>query len=122
VALLYDKGAVSARLAYSWRSKYLQAINAYGTNSGDGIDANPASPRFGQPYSVQYALPTWGGAYGQLDASLQYKFTDHVNLSVQATNLTNALYKQYMQQGIGLMERGAFYTGRRFSVRLGYSF
>jgi len=71
---------------------------------------------------VQYALPTWGGAYGQLDASLQYKFTDNVNLSVQATNLTNALYKQYMQQGIGLMERGAFYTGRRYSVRLGYSF
>jgi TonB-dependent receptor len=122
VALLYDKGAVSARLAYGWRSKYLQAVNAYGTNGGDGIDANPASPRFGQPYSVQYALPTWGGAYGQLDASLQYKFTDNVNLSVQATNLTNALYKQYMQQGIGLMERGAFYTGRRYSVRLGYSF
>jgi TonB-dependent receptor len=122
VALLYDKGPISARLAYSWRSKYLQAINAYGTNGGDGIDANPASPRFGQPYSVQYALPTWGGAYGQLDASLQYKFTDNVNLSVQATNLTNSLYKQYMQQGIGLMERGAFYTGRRFSVRLGYSF
>jgi hypothetical protein len=45
-----------------------------------------------------------------------------VNLSVQATNLTNALYKQYMQQGIGLMERGAFYTGRRYSIRLGYSF
>jgi iron complex outermembrane recepter protein len=122
VAVLYDKGAVSARLAYSWRSKYLQAINAYGTNGNDGIDANPASPRFGQPYSVQYALPTWGSAYGQLDASLQYKFTDHLNLSVQATNLTNVLYKQYMQQGIGLMERGAFYTGRRFSVRLGYSF
>ncbi|MCS0584343.1 TonB-dependent receptor [Massilia pinisoli] len=122
VALLYDKGPVSARLAYGWRSKYLQAVNAYGTNGGDGIDANPASPRFGQPYSVQYALPTWGGAYGQLDASLQYKFTDNLNLSVQATNLTNALYKQYMQQGIGLMERGAFYTGRRYSVRLGYSF
>jgi TonB-dependent receptor len=122
LALLYDKGPVSARLAYSWRSKYLQAVNAYGTNGGDGIDANPASPKFGQPYSVQYALPTWGGAYGQLDASLQYKFTDNLNLSVQATNLTNALYKQYMQQGIGLMERGAFYTGRRYSIRLGYSF
>jgi TonB-dependent receptor len=122
VALLYDKGPVSARLAYSWRSKYLQAINAYGTNGGDGIDANPASPKFGQQYSVQYALPTWGGAYGQLDASLQYKFTDNLTLSVQATNLTNALFKQYMQQGTGLMERGAFYTGRRYSVRLGYSF
>jgi len=122
VALLYDKGPVSARLAYGWRSKYLQAINAYGTNGNDGIDANPASPKFGQPYSVQYALPTWGGAYGQLDASLQYKFTDNLSLSVQATNLTNAVFKQYMQQGIGLKERGAFYTGRRFAIRLGYTF
>jgi TonB-dependent receptor len=122
LALLYDKGPWSARLAYSWRSKYLQAINAYGTNGGDGIDANPASPKFGQPYSVQYALPTWGGAYGQLDASLQYKFTDNLTVSVQATNLNNAVFKQYMQQGIGLMERGAFYTGRRFSVRMGYTF
>ncbi|SDC37233.1 TonB-dependent receptor [Massilia sp. PDC64] len=122
VALLYDKGPVSARMAYSWRSKYLQAINAYGTNGNDGIDANPASPKFGQPYSVQYALPTWGGAYGQLDASLQYKFTDNLSLSVQATNLNNAVFKQYMQQGIGLKERGAFYTGRRFSIRLGYTF
>jgi len=122
LALLYDKGKVSARLAYSWRSKYLQAINAYGTNGNDGIDANPASPKFGQPFSVQYALPTWGGSYGQLDASLQYKFTDNVNLSIQATNLNNAVFKQYMQQGIGLMERGAFHTGRRFAVRLGYTF
>jgi TonB-dependent receptor len=122
VALLYDRGPVSARVAYSWRSKYLQAVNAYGTNGGDGIDANPASPKFGQQYSVQYALPTWGGAYGQVDASLQYKFTDNLNLSLQATNLTSALYKQYMQQGIGMMERGAFYTGRRYSVRMAYSF
>jgi len=122
LALLYDKGPVSARVAYSWRSKYLQAINAFGTNGNDGIDANPASPNFGKNYVFYYALPTWGGAYGQVDASLQYKFTDNLNLSVQATNLTNSLYKQYMQQGIGLMERGAFYTGRRYSVRMGYSF
>jgi len=122
LALLYDKGKVSARLAYSWRSKYLQAINAFGTNGNDGIDANPASPKFGQPFSVQYALPTWGGSYGQLDASLQYKFTDNLNLSIQATNLNNAVFKQYMQQGIGLMERAEFHTGRRFAVRLGYTF
>jgi TonB-dependent receptor len=122
LALLYDKGKVSARLAYSWRSKYLQAVNAYGTNGGDGIDTNPDSPNKGQGYSVNYALPTWGGAYGQLDGSFEYKFTDNLNVSIQASNLTNAIYKQYMQQHIGLMERGAFYTGRSYSVRMGYSF
>ena len=122
LALLYDKGPVSARLAYSWRSAYLQAVNVYGTNGTDGIDANPDSPNFGKQSSVNYALPTWGGAYGQLDGSFQYKFTDNLSLSVQASNLTNAIYRQYMQQHIGMMERGAFYTGRSYSVRMGYSF
>ena len=122
LAVLYDKGPVSARLAYTWRSKYLQAINAYGTADGSGIDGNPDSPNFGKAYSVNYALPTWGGAYGQLDGSFQYKFNDNVTVSVQASNLTNSLYKTYMQQGIGMMERGAFYTGRSYSVRMGYTF
>ncbi len=122
LALLYDKGPVSARLAYTWRSKYLQAINAYGTADGSGIDANPNSPNKGQAYSVNYALPTWGGAYGVLDGSFEYKFSDNLNVSVQASNLTNSLYKTYMQQSIGMMERGAFYTGRSYSVRMGYSF
>jgi TonB-dependent receptor len=122
LALLYDKGPVSARLAYSWRSKYLQAVNAYGTNGTNGIDANPNSPNFGKSDSVSYALPTWGGAYGQLDGSFEYKFTENLNVSIQASNLTNAIYKQYMQQHIGMMERGAFYTGRSYSVRMGYSF
>jgi len=122
LALLYDKDKVSARLAYSWRSKYLQAVNTYGTNGGDGIDANPDSSTFGKKGSVSYALPTWGGAYGQLDGSFQYKFSDNLTVSVEASNLTNAIYRQYMQQGIGMMERGAFYTGRSYSVRMGYSF
>jgi TonB-dependent receptor len=122
LALLYDKGPLSARLAYSWRSKYLQAVNAFGTNGSDGIDGNPASPTYHQGGSVSYALPVWGGAYGQLDAGVHYTFNEHLNLSVEASNLTNALYKQYMQQNIGMMERGTFYTGRRYTVRMGYTF
>ena len=45
-----------------------------------------------------------------------------LTLSVEASNLTNAIYRQYMEQSIGMMERGAFYTGRSYSVRMGYSF
>ena len=122
VALLYDKGPVSARLAYTWRSKYLQAVNAYGTASNDGIDRNPASPNFGQSYSVNYALPTWGGAYGQLDMGLQYKATDHLTVAFEGQNLTGAIYRQYMQQGIGLKERGSYYTGHRYTLQLRYAF
>jgi TonB-dependent receptor len=122
LALLYDKGPISARLAYSWRSKYLQAVNAYGTAGGDGIDMNPASPKFGQAYSVNYALPVWGGDYGQLDMGIQYKITDNINVSFNASNLTNSIYRQYMQQQIGLMEHGAFFTGRSYYMQMRYTF
>jgi len=122
VALLYDRGPVSARLAYTWRSKYLQAVNAYGTADGSGIDQNPNSPNFGNSYSVNYALPTWGGDYGQLDMGVQYKVTDNLTVAFEGQNLTDALYKTYMQQGIGLKERGSFYTGRRYTVQMRYSF
>jgi iron complex outermembrane receptor protein len=122
LALLYDRGPLSARLAYSWRSKYLQAINAYGTAGNDGIDQNPDSPNLGHSYSVNYALPTWGGAYGELDMGMQYKVSENLTLSVEGQNLNDALYKQYMQQGIGLKERGAFYTGKRYTLQMRYSF
>jgi TonB-dependent receptor len=122
VALLYDHGKLSGRIAYSWRSRYLQAVNAYGTNGGDGIDANPASPNKGQQYSVDYALPTWGGAYGQVDAGLFYKINDHMTLGLQANNLTDRVYRQYVQQQIGLKERSAFSSGRSYHAQLRYTF
>jgi len=41
---------------------------------------------------------------------------------LQEQSLTNALYKQYMQQHIGLMERLASCTGRRFTLQARRSF
>jgi len=124
LALLYDKGPISARVAYTWRSKYLQAAHAFGTNDdfGSGIDHNPNSPTYLQPYSANFSLPTWGGAYGQLDMGVHYKVTDDLTIALEGQNLTDALYKQYMQQGIGLKERSAFYTGRRYTLQMRYSF
>ena len=122
LALLYDRGPVSARLAYSWRSKYLQAANAYGANGSDGVDYNPDSATKGQISSVNYALPVWGGAYGQLDMGIHYKVTEDLSVAFEARNLTNALYKQYMQQNIGFKEKGAFYTGRSFTLQAHYNF
>ena len=122
LALLYDKGPLSMRLAYSWRDKYLQSTNTYGTAGGEGIDRNPDSPTRGSSYSVNYGLPTWGGAYGQLDLGFQYQLTDKLRLDAQVGNLSNQVYKQYMQQGIGMKLRGAFRTGRSFSAQLNYAF
>jgi len=47
-ALLYDRGPVSARLAYSWRSKYLLGTNIFPLQGTNGINTDPASPLFGQ--------------------------------------------------------------------------
>ncbi|MDR7273182.1 TonB-dependent receptor [Pelomonas saccharophila] len=115
LALLYDYGPVSARLAYSWRSKYLQGVNVNGTNGGDGQLPNAGG-------GVAWALPTWSDAYGQLDAGVTYRFSDNFSVSLEGQNLNNALARQLMQQHIGFMTRGVNYTGRRYSVQASYSF
>ncbi|MDM4765201.1 TonB-dependent receptor [Pelomonas sp. SE-A7] len=114
LAFLYDWGQVSARLAYSWRSKYLQGININGTRGSDGRLANGNS--------VAWALPTWSAAYGQLDGGITYRVDDKFSLSLEGQNLNNALAKQLMQQQIGFMTRAVNYTGRRYTVQASYTF
>jgi len=115
LALLYDYGPVSARVAYSWRSKYLQGVNVNGTNGGDGQLPNAGG-------GVAWALPTWSDGYGQIDAGVTYRFSDNLSVSLEGQNLNNALARQLMQQHIGFMTRGVNYTGRRYSVQASYSF
>ncbi|MFP1131855.1 TonB-dependent receptor [Asticcacaulis sp. W401b] len=63
---MYEKGAWSARLAYNWRSEYL-------VTSQDCC----------------IALPIWQESAGFLDARLAYRFNDHVEVSIEGTNLLN---------------------------------
>ena len=121
LALLYDQGAVSARLAYSWRSKYLQNVNVNGTNGSDGLDSNPDSPTYGQ-HNVAWALPTWQDSFGQLDGSVSYRFDDNLQIGLEAINLTDATNKQLMQQHIGMMGRAWHAVGPSYAVRLSYAF
>jgi TonB-dependent receptor len=121
LALLYDKGPLSARLAYSWRSKYLQAVNVNGTQGTDGTDTNPNSATFGQ-HNVAWGLPTWAGDYGELDLGVFYKFTDNLTVGLEGQNLTDTTYKQLMQQHVGMLGRAWFSTGPRYSAQMRYSF
>lgn len=121
LALMYDQGPVSARVAYSWRSKYLQAVNANGTNGGDGTDTNPDSPTFGQR-NVAWALPTWQDAHGQLDAGIFYKWDDQLTIGLEGQNLTDSVNKQLMQQHIGMMGRSWNSNGPRYTATLRYTF
>ncbi|MBD8631711.1 TonB-dependent receptor [Oxalobacteraceae sp. CFBP 8755] len=121
LALLYDKGPWSARLAYSWRSKSLLGNNNNGTNGTNGVDTNPDSPTFGQNV-IAWGLPIWADDYGQLDGGVSYKFNENFRLDFQGTNLTDAKYKQIMTHHIGDKGRAWFVSGPRYSVRLGVSF
>jgi iron complex outermembrane recepter protein len=121
LALLYDKGPISARIAYSWRSKALQAVNANGTSGGDGTDTNPNSPDVGKT-NVAWALPTWSDDYGQVDAALFYKFNDRLTIGIEAQNLTDSEYRQLMQQGIGFKTRAWFKSGPRYTAQMRYTF
>ncbi|MEK8033849.1 TonB-dependent receptor [Ideonella sp. DXS29W] len=121
LALLYDEGPWSARVAYSWRSKYLQAVNANGTNGTDGTDTNPASPSNGQR-NVAWALPTWQDDYGQVDAGISYKWNEQLQIGLEGQNLTDSVNKQLMQQHIGLMGRAWNSNGPRYTVTLRYTF
>ncbi len=73
---LYEKGPIAARVAYSWRSKFL-------TNNLDCC----------------IGLPMYQKASGFLDASIRYKLSDNVELSLDGSNLldtTTTMQQQVM--------------------------
>lgn len=111
--LLYEQGVVSARVAYSWRSKYLQSTNSNGTNPLYNYYGAP-----GTPSEVQIALPVYGDEYGQLEAGVRFKVTDNFQFSVQGTNLLNSTQRTLMggYPGGDLVGRSWFQTDRRIAV------
>ena len=115
LTLMYDQGPLSARMAYSWRSRSLQAVNVNGTNGSDARDSSGG-------YTQGWALPTWAGAYGQVDGSISYKITDRFTVGLEGQNLFSTIYKQEMQQHIGMMGRAWFATGPRYTAQASYSF
>ncbi len=122
LAFMYEQGPVSARVAYNWRSKYLEGIrNSFGTLFSDGKDTNPASPTFGAT-NLNYALPLWADAYGQVDASVFYKFANNLSIGAEIQNLTNTVFKQKMQQHVGMVDHAWISTGPRYSLSARYTF
>ncbi len=122
---LYDRGPLSARLAYSWRSRFLQGVSTNGTNGADGTSADPARAAANNgvaPKDVGWGLPTWQEATGQLDFGLDYRFTDRISGNFSATNLTDIVVRQTQQQGIGNMGRAWFEPGRSFRLSLRYTY
>jgi len=126
---LYDKGPLSMRLAYSWRSRFLQGVQVNGTSDGNGgatsADPTRATVVDGKtvyPTDVAWGLPTWQEANGQLDFGFDYKFTEHVQASFSASNILDTIVKQTQEQHIGNMTRAWFEPGRSYRLALRYTY
>lgn len=97
--LFYEKGPVSIRAAYNWRSKYL-------LTAADVIF----------PYTSIFQ-----DAAGQLDASAFLNLNKYVKIGVQGVNLTNSVTKTlqaYSGDPNQLAPRSYFVNDRRFSFIL----
>lgn len=86
---MYEKDGFSARLAYSWRSKYLI------TWGGNGFD-----PDFNDGLGGKARIPVYNDDYGQLDASISYTFLDNYTVTAEATNLLK-------EKTIGIIDQNA---------------
>ena len=123
----YEKGILSVRLAYNWRSKYLLATNVNGTQGSDGSPITAGGVQCGgntaADHCVLWGLPTYNAAYGQLDGSIFFKFMhDKVSFGIEAQNLTNAQNRVLMKQSIGLMGRAWFVSDRRYTASMRLTF
>jgi TonB-dependent receptor len=93
---IYEKGPVQARLAWSWRSKFLLTTR-------DVI--------------VPYA-PIMNENIGQLDASFFYNVTTNIKLGFQGANLTDSITRtsQVLNDHLLRAGRSWFIEDRRYSL------
>ena len=107
---MYDQGPISARIAYSWRSKYLQNVNVNGTQGGDAIDTNPSSPTKGPDHVAWACRPGLMATASSTPACS--KVRRQADGGLEGSNLTDSLYRQLMQQHIGFKTRAVFASAR----------
>lgn len=72
--LLYEKGPVGLRVAYNWRSRYLDSVN-----------------------DCCLGFPVWHTAEGFLDASFRFALTRNVEFNLQGSNLLSTKIKTEAQ-------------------------
>lgn len=105
--LYYSVPKMEARLAYNWRERYLLTTAAANLN-----------------------VPAFADDYGQLDASLQWKFRENMSVGMEAVNLTRSKFKVLVDNdvvggvgnGAGLTYHNWVDSDRRYTVYLRASF
>jgi iron complex outermembrane receptor protein len=126
LAVMYDKGPLSLRVAYNWRDAFLVSTAAYQT-SGSYNYINNLAPVNGQTAGQQgkvitYALPVFQYASGTVDANLSYRINSHVTWVLQGSNLTQPTVRLYMGAGAQTYNRSWYTSDRRYTTSLRITF
>ncbi|MET0754914.1 MAG: TonB-dependent receptor [Pseudoxanthomonas sp.] len=109
IAAFYEKGPWQVRVAYNWRSEYLLSVGPNGYNGGDG--------------GIAWKLPVYSDDFGQLDASIFYRFSDNVQIGLEMNNLNNAEQRTIMDQnGAGRRVTSWYVNDRRYAATLRFTF
>jgi TonB-dependent receptor len=118
--LMYERGRVSARVAYSWRSRYLQSTNSNGTTPTYNYVPAPGAAAV----PIQIALPVYGDSYGQVDAGITFRVNDNLSFSLEGTNLLNATQRTLMggYNNDAIYIRSWFQSDRRVSLGVNVAF
>ena len=98
---IYEKGPVSLRVAYNWRSAFYSSIY-------NGSNAQLA------------ANPIYTASYGWLDASLEYNITHHVQVYVDGSNLLRTKLVSYY--GVPTLPQGAMIDDRQVMAGVNVKF
>jgi iron complex outermembrane recepter protein len=77
---LYERGPWSGRVAYNWRSSFLDTRNMMTT------------------FGVQYDL--YAAATAQMDASVSYKINDDMTLTLEGVNLLDTHFQDYFNDPV----------------------
>ncbi|MBO9718500.1 MAG: TonB-dependent receptor [Pseudoxanthomonas sp.] len=109
LAAFYEKGPWQVRLAYNWRSKYLLSVGPNGYNGNNN--------------NIVWKLPVYSDDYGQLDGSVFYRVSDHVQLGLEMNNLNNAEQRTIMDQNdAGSRVTSWYVNDRRYAATIRLTF
>jgi len=89
---IYERGLISTRVAYNWRSEFL--VTTSGNGSGN--------------------LPVFQKPFGQLDASVTVNVNPHFSLTANGVNLLNTMTSTYY--GIETRPRDAIINDRKVTI------
>ncbi len=104
----YDKDGFNIRFAYNWRDDFFNGIG-----QSQGHVFNNDKEKAG-------VNVTNTEAYGQLDMSASYEFSDNLTVFMDGLNVTDSTYRTYGREKLQVLRAGQ--TGPRYNIGFRYTF